>query len=154
MYARKINDYVNSQQSEAFYTEFVISLDKFIDLLLEEEVATFGSLHYQQIVMAYICTLVLFNYKNKFFIFKNDLSEPGYYEDGKFGIRIENIVRIIKAETRHNYRDRGFLTFKTVTLVPIQTKLIDPSMLTKKEVSLALVPEFSDPNKKLKTQYR
>lgn len=60
--------------------------------------------------------------------------EPGYYEDGKFGIRIENIVRIIKAETRHNYRERGFLTFKTVTLVPIQTKLIDPSMLTKKEI--------------------
>lgn len=60
--------------------------------------------------------------------------EPGYYEDGKFGIRIENIVRIVKAETPHNHRDRGFLTFKTVTLVPIQTKLMDPSMLTEKEI--------------------
>ncbi|KAG7154775.1 Xaa-Pro aminopeptidase 1-like 2 [Homarus americanus] len=43
--------------------------------------------------------------------------EPGYYDDGKFGIRIENIVRIEKAETRYNHRDRGFLTFKTVTLI-------------------------------------
>lgn len=60
--------------------------------------------------------------------------EPGYYEDGKFGIRIENIVRIVKAETEHNFRERGFLTFKTVTMVPIQTKLIDPALLTKKEV--------------------
>lgn len=61
--------------------------------------------------------------------------EPGYYEDGKFGIRIENIVRIVKAETPHNHRDRGFLTFKTVTLVPIQTKLVDPTMLTRQEVN-------------------
>ncbi|KAK8751817.1 hypothetical protein OTU49_010436 [Cherax quadricarinatus] len=60
--------------------------------------------------------------------------EPGYYEDGKFGIRIENIVRIIEAQTPHNHRDRGFLTFKTVTLVPIQTKLIDPSMMTENEI--------------------
>ncbi|XP_050729076.1 xaa-Pro aminopeptidase 1-like isoform X2 [Eriocheir sinensis] len=60
--------------------------------------------------------------------------EPGYYEDEKFGIRIENIVRIVKAETKHNFRDRGFLTFKTVTLVPIQTKLIDPTLLTEKEL--------------------
>ncbi|XP_069973285.1 xaa-Pro aminopeptidase 1 [Penaeus vannamei] len=60
--------------------------------------------------------------------------EPGYYEDGKFGIRIENIVRIVKAETPYNHRDRGFLTFKTVTLVPIQTKLVDPTMLTRQEI--------------------
>uniref|UniRef100_A0A0P4X235 Aminopeptidase P N-terminal domain-containing protein n=1 Tax=Scylla olivacea TaxID=85551 RepID=A0A0P4X235_SCYOL len=60
--------------------------------------------------------------------------EPGYYEDGKFGVRIENIVRIVKAETEHNFRERGFLTFKTVTMVPIQAKLIDPALLTKKEV--------------------
>ncbi|KAK7063294.1 Xaa-Pro aminopeptidase 1 [Halocaridina rubra] len=61
--------------------------------------------------------------------------EPGYYEDGKFGIRIENIVRIVKADTPYNHRERGFLTFKTVTLVPIQTKMIDPSMLTEKEIN-------------------
>ncbi|CAL4122456.1 unnamed protein product [Meganyctiphanes norvegica] len=60
--------------------------------------------------------------------------EPGYYEDGKFGIRIENIVRIVKANTPYNHRNRGFLTFKLVTLVPIQTKLVDPSMLNREEI--------------------
>ncbi len=29
--------------------------------------------------------------------------EPGYYEDGAFGIRLENLVRVIKAETEHNF---------------------------------------------------
>jgi Xaa-Pro aminopeptidase len=30
--------------------------------------------------------------------------EPGYYEDGKFGIRIENLVKIIPANTKHNFQ--------------------------------------------------
>jgi Xaa-Pro aminopeptidase len=30
--------------------------------------------------------------------------EPGYYEDGKFGIRIENIVKIVPANTKHNFQ--------------------------------------------------
>ncbi|PVD29782.1 hypothetical protein C0Q70_09039 [Pomacea canaliculata] len=61
--------------------------------------------------------------------------EPGYYEDGNFGIRIENCVLVVKAETKHNFRNRGFLTFEPITLVPIQTKMIDPSLLTEKEIS-------------------
>lgn len=28
------------------------------------------------------------------------LVEPGYYEDGKFGVRIENLVLVVKAETK------------------------------------------------------
>ena len=27
-------------------------------------------------------------------------TEPGYYEDGEFGVRIENIVQIVPAETK------------------------------------------------------
>ncbi|PSN40454.1 Xaa-Pro aminopeptidase 1 [Blattella germanica] len=61
-------------------------------------------------------------------------NEPGYYEDGKFGIRIEDIVRIVKANTPFNFKDRGYLTFETVTLVPIQTKMLVPEMLTDKEI--------------------
>lgn len=26
--------------------------------------------------------------------------EPGYYEDGKFGVRIENLVLVVKAKTK------------------------------------------------------
>lgn len=28
------------------------------------------------------------------------IAEPGYYEDGNFGIRIENCVLVVKAETK------------------------------------------------------
>lgn len=60
--------------------------------------------------------------------------EPGYYEDGKFGVRIENVVLIVKCDTVYNFREKGFLTFEPLTLVPIQRKLIDASLLTKKEI--------------------
>lgn len=61
-------------------------------------------------------------------------NEPGYYEDGKFGIRLENIELVVPAKTPYNHKNRGFLTFETVTLVPIQTSLLDVSMLTDKEI--------------------
>ena len=59
---------------------------------------------------------------------------PGYYQDGEFGIRIENLVHIVKADTKHNFRDRGYLTFEDLTVCPIQQKLIDPSLLTQEEI--------------------
>lgn len=62
-------------------------------------------------------------------------NEPGYYEDGKFGIRIENLVRVVKAETEHRFKDRQFLTFENLTLVPIQLKMVDPKLLSQEEVS-------------------
>lgn len=30
-------------------------------------------------------------------------NEPGYYEDGKFGIRIENLAMIVEANTEFNF---------------------------------------------------
>jgi Xaa-Pro aminopeptidase len=66
-------------------------------------------------------------------------TEPGYYEDGKFGIRLENIELVVPAKTLHNHKDRGFLTFETVSLVPIQTNLLDVSMLTCKEVNISFI---------------
>lgn len=61
-------------------------------------------------------------------------NEPGYYEDGQFGIRIESIILIQSAHTKFQMKDRSFLQFDTVTLLPIQTKLLQPSMLTVEEV--------------------
>ncbi|KAB5591204.1 X-Pro aminopeptidase [Ceratobasidium theobromae] len=60
-------------------------------------------------------------------------NEPGYYEDGKFGIRIESIVLVRKAETPNDFGSRGYLGFEHVTMSPIHTKLIDVSLLTKTE---------------------
>lgn len=61
-------------------------------------------------------------------------NEPGYYEDGKFGIRIENLIVVKEAELRYNFQNRGFLEFETITLVPIQLKLIKTDMLSKDEI--------------------
>ena len=59
--------------------------------------------------------------------------EPGYYEDGAFGIRIENIIMVKEVETRHKFGDKPFLGFEHVTMVPMCRKLIDSSMLTEGE---------------------
>lgn len=61
-------------------------------------------------------------------------NEPGYYEDGAFGIRIENLVVTRKAETPYNFNQKGFLKFETLTLVPIQLKMIDLNLMTEQEV--------------------
>ncbi|XP_072027401.1 xaa-Pro aminopeptidase 1-like isoform X4 [Amphiura filiformis] len=66
-------------------------------------------------------------------IFLSD--EPGYYEDGAFGIRTENVVVTVPAETKHHFKNQTFLTFETVTLVPIQLKMVEPSLLTESEIS-------------------
>ena len=44
-------------------------------------------------------------------------AEPGYYADGRYGIRIENIVIVRDAQTPNNFGDKGYLRFEHVTLV-------------------------------------
>eukprot|EP00475_Leptophrys_vorax_P015832 TRINITY_DN22200_c0_g3_i2.p1 TRINITY_DN22200_c0_g3~~TRINITY_DN22200_c0_g3_i2.p1 ORF type:complete len:216 (-),score=3.56 TRINITY_DN22200_c0_g3_i2:39-599(-) len=60
--------------------------------------------------------------------------EPGYYEDGAFGIRTENVLVIKESKREHDYADKGFLMFEPITLAPIQHKLIDASLLSPSEV--------------------
>jgi len=60
-------------------------------------------------------------------------NEPGYYADGKFGIRIESIVLVREVKTPNNFGDKGFLGFENVTVCPIQTKLIDVTLLSEAE---------------------
>ncbi|KAG8743723.1 hypothetical protein FRC10_011505 [Ceratobasidium sp. 414] len=57
-------------------------------------------------------------------------NEPGYYADGKFGIRIESIVLVRKVSTPNDFGARGSLGFEHVTMCPIQTKLVDIELLT------------------------
>ena len=47
---------------------------------------------------------------------------------------MENIIRIVPAVTKHNFANRGYLTFEDVTLVPIQQKMIMTELLTQDEV--------------------
>ncbi|RUT35132.1 aminopeptidase P family protein [Arsenicitalea aurantiaca] len=55
-------------------------------------------------------------------------NEPGYYKAGEYGIRIENLVAVIEAEAFP-----GYLEFETLTLVPIDTRLVDGALLTPAE---------------------
>lgn len=60
-------------------------------------------------------------------------NEPGYYEDGEYGIRLENVVVI--NDSGLSYSGRQFYDFETITRVPFCKKLTDISMLTQDEVA-------------------
>lgn len=61
-------------------------------------------------------------------------NEPGYYEDGKFGIRIESVVVVREAKTPANFGGTKFLEFETITKVPFCRKLIDTTLLDSEEI--------------------
>jgi len=54
-------------------------------------------------------------------------NEPGYYENGKFGIRIENLITV-KKEKRN-------LKFENLTLAPIDKSLINKKLLNNDEIN-------------------
>lgn len=58
-------------------------------------------------------------------------NEPGYYREGAFGIRIENLVLVQKADIKG--AERRMLAFETLTLAPIDTRPIEKKLLTKEE---------------------
>ncbi|KAG8384054.1 hypothetical protein BUALT_Bualt04G0078100 [Buddleja alternifolia] len=60
--------------------------------------------------------------------------EPGYYEDGSFGIRLENVLIVKEADTKFNFGDKGYLSFEHITWAPYQTKLMEVSLLVPEEI--------------------
>jgi Xaa-Pro aminopeptidase len=54
-------------------------------------------------------------------------NEPGYYRQGEWGIRIENLIIVNPPD------DAGFLSFETITHCPIDKRLINAGMLTEAE---------------------
>ncbi|KAK9463993.1 peptidase M24, structural domain-containing protein [Lipomyces oligophaga] len=60
-------------------------------------------------------------------------NEPGYYEDGQYGIRIENVVLVVEKKTPNNFGDKKYYGFDTVTMVPMCRNLIDAEMLDEDE---------------------
>ncbi|XP_070188539.1 xaa-Pro aminopeptidase 1-like isoform X2 [Littorina saxatilis] len=60
--------------------------------------------------------------------------EPGYYEPGQFGIRLETVVMVEPTNTTHKFGDKQFLRFKPITLVPFEPNLIDYSLLSKRQI--------------------
>ncbi|CAM39201.1 putative aminopeptidase P1 [Leishmania braziliensis MHOM/BR/75/M2904] len=58
-------------------------------------------------------------------------NEPGYYKDGHYGIRIENLEEVVECRTK--YSPTGFYTMSHLTMVPLCRDLIDTSLLTEME---------------------
>ena len=56
-------------------------------------------------------------------------NEPGFYKEGEYGMRIENLILTQKSQID------GFLEFETVTLYPFDHLLMEKSLLTPGEIS-------------------
>jgi Xaa-Pro aminopeptidase len=55
-------------------------------------------------------------------------NEPGYYQEGDYGIRCENLMAV--RET-----DNGMLGFETITFAPFDRSLVDASLMSESELS-------------------
>jgi Xaa-Pro aminopeptidase len=55
-------------------------------------------------------------------------NEPGYYKTGEYGIRIENLVAVREAASPEG-AEKPLLEFETLTLAPIDLKMIEPALL-------------------------
>lgn len=60
-------------------------------------------------------------------------NEPGYYKAGAYGIRIENLVLVTKHKTPAG-AEKKLLSLETLTLAPIDRRLILPSELSLEEL--------------------
>jgi len=61
-------------------------------------------------------------------------NEPGYYKEGAYGIRIENLVAVVAA-TPPPGAERNLLALETLTLAPIDRALIDVNLLAPEEIA-------------------
>ena len=61
--------------------------------------------------------------------------EPGVYRPGQWGVRIENLVMNVPAQTPEGSTFAEMLEFETLTLCPIDTRCIDRSLLREDEVA-------------------
>jgi len=61
-------------------------------------------------------------------------NEPGYYKEGEYGIRIENLI-VVTAFDNMNEAEREMLGFETITLVPLDLNCIKTSLLGTDELT-------------------
>ncbi|MEC5322615.1 aminopeptidase P family protein [Aurantimonas sp. A3-2-R12] len=60
-------------------------------------------------------------------------NEPGYYREGAYGIRIENLI-LVEPATAIAGGDLAMHSFATLTLAPIDHRLIEPTLMSREEV--------------------
>ena len=61
-------------------------------------------------------------------------NEPGFYKANAYGIRIENLVAVIKL-SRPDGADRDVYGFETLSLAPLDRSLVDLSLLSESEIN-------------------
>lgn len=61
------------------------------------------------------------------------LSDPGFYQEGEFGIRLENVLEVIEKPWL-KYGGQKFFGFKVITLVPFETNLIKFDLISPQQV--------------------
>jgi Xaa-Pro aminopeptidase len=61
-------------------------------------------------------------------------NEPGYYKTGAYGIRIENLVLVIEGP-KVDGGEKPLNAFDTLTVAPIDRRLIEAKMLTTEEIA-------------------
>ncbi|KAG5518749.1 hypothetical protein PMAC_002718 [Pneumocystis sp. 'macacae'] len=59
--------------------------------------------------------------------------EPGFYENGCYGQRIESILVVKEVSTPNNFAEKQFYGFEYLTMCPIGLNLIDITLLDKSE---------------------
>src|SRR5215218_8236259 len=60
-------------------------------------------------------------------------NEPGYYKTGAYGIRIENLVLVVEGPAIAG-AEKPLNAFETITLAPIDRRLVLPDLLTAAEI--------------------
>lgn len=80
-------------------------------------------------------------------------NEPGYYKEGEYGIRTESLV-VVKEVEGTAEKGRPYYQFETITMAPIDKRLIDPNLLSQPELEWlnayhqkvfdTLAPEMND----------
>jgi Xaa-Pro aminopeptidase len=61
-------------------------------------------------------------------------NEPGYYKEGAYGIRIENLVLVTEPE-KVTGGEREVMGFETLTLAPVDRRLVLPELLSGQELA-------------------
>jgi Xaa-Pro aminopeptidase len=59
--------------------------------------------------------------------------EPGFYKENEFGVRIENVALVVKDEEKRS-PDLTFYRFETLTLCPIDLRLVKKELLSGPEI--------------------
>ena len=85
-------------------------------------------------------------------------NEPGFYKEGHFGIRIENLLAITKAPKLENSVIDEMFVFETLNFVPIDKELIEKGLMSTDEIAWLneyhsecrqKIREYLEPNEKI-----